>query len=333
MQTIFISWSGRQGRKLAEALKETVLDPKVFNAWVSSQDITIGSTWFSSLNLQLKQADGALVCVTKEAVHSPWVNFEIGGLFARLSNVKVLLFGVEVKELNETPLSQIQLAQGTNKQDLLRVLSELCVPEDRDDTRHHLERTWEEWLLRCRRITEPWTQEEGINTDVSSLSQILLTSIQAQSQQYRDFSFRLHSIIGTQQLNRVKLPFDIAMNGVLRFRSDTPELARSLYYTSLLLKIVPEALTSIHVGQARAGAERILSFGFGEEVDDDPWDTHIYLFGLSLDDSIESIAHKPYRNVFLISADGHFRNTTPHKWVDSVLKRVLLLWKPQNIGK
>lgn len=334
MPKIFVSWSQTQGQRLAEALKEIVLDLQNLDVWVSSQNIGLGSDWFNSLNEALKEADGGLVCVTRDALSSPWVNFEIGALWARLNNVKFLLFGVDKVELNNSPLSQIQLSQGTSKEDVTRVLYEFFKPEDKDLIDRHLTRTWEEWIRIVEAIMSPLEEETGADANVLSLSRALDAAFEAQSRKFKVFDFKLHSTVSRAELERRELPFDLVKNGFLKMRSDTPKLVRTAYDASLLFKVVPEVLTMSHVEQVLSGAEQLLNFGIdtGKDGHFEPWDTYVFLVGLDFDEAIKSISHRGYINLFLLTFDGRHLNPSPHEWMNDVIRQIYLQWKPQTSG-
>jgi hypothetical protein len=71
---VLISWSGRQSRKVAEALYDWL--PKVIPSlepWISTQDIDKGQRWTNELQKRLATAKGCIVCLTSENVNSPWV--------------------------------------------------------------------------------------------------------------------------------------------------------------------------------------------------------------------------------------------------------------------
>lgn len=222
MTSIFVSWSGRQGKGLAEALKETILDLRNVDAWVSSQDIAFGSAWFKSLDSELKSADGALVCVTSDAINSPWVYFEIGALWARLGNVKAILFGVDEAVLRQGPLSQIQLARAISKEDVSRILLEFFAQDDKERIGRHINRTWQEWIKQVREITDPLGSGVGVDSSVVSLSRALLDSFEAQSRHFKVFEFKLLSELSRPELAEDGFPFDLILNGFLKMRSDDP---------------------------------------------------------------------------------------------------------------
>jgi TIR domain len=84
---VLISWSGRQSRSVAEALR--VWLPKVIPSlkpWISTQDIDKGSRWFNEIQKYLGNAKGCIVCLTPENVTSPWIYRETGAIALTQTN-------------------------------------------------------------------------------------------------------------------------------------------------------------------------------------------------------------------------------------------------------
>ncbi len=121
-RSVFISYSGSFGQKLALYLRDTMLNFSSLRGWVSNVDISAGDAWFSSTQDALDKAIYGIVCLTPGASRSPWVNFEVGMLVGRRENCKVLRFGGELTN----PLSQFQAIEGCDRErwiDLLQVMS------------------------------------------------------------------------------------------------------------------------------------------------------------------------------------------------------------------
>jgi hypothetical protein len=76
---IFLCWSGERSKQFATAASQflkTVFDDAVDTE--ISIDIQKGSVWFDDLSDALRQARVGLLCLTSEAVGSPWIHFEAG---------------------------------------------------------------------------------------------------------------------------------------------------------------------------------------------------------------------------------------------------------------
>ncbi len=101
MSDVFISWSGEASRLLAEGIKDWiphVLHSKV--AFVSDSSLQAGEDWRERLREELNTAKCAVICVTPEAVSSPWLNFECGAI-ARNPDARVIpiCLGIEPEQL------------------------------------------------------------------------------------------------------------------------------------------------------------------------------------------------------------------------------------------
>ena len=107
---VFISWSGDSSHKVAIVLRDWL--PSVIQAlepYVSS-DIDKGARWMADISGELENSSFGILCVTKDNIHAPWLNFEAGALskFAKQDRAAPFLFGVDVSEIREGPLSQFQ---------------------------------------------------------------------------------------------------------------------------------------------------------------------------------------------------------------------------------
>lgn len=106
---LFISWSGEQGKKIAEKLSLWI--PSVLQSvepFFSPSDIEKGENWDGRLTLELSQTDFGIVCLTQESVNAPWIHFEAGALSKTLnSRLWVLMFGINTSSI-KGPLSRFQ---------------------------------------------------------------------------------------------------------------------------------------------------------------------------------------------------------------------------------
>lgn len=127
---IFICWSGRRSKEVAEALREwlpTVLDGLVITY---SPDIEKGEPWFNSIGLELRQSRAGLVCLTPENLQSDWIHFEAGALFRETAKIFPYLYKVTAGEVHG-PLSHFQNTeanQGDTKK-LMVSIAELMADE------------------------------------------------------------------------------------------------------------------------------------------------------------------------------------------------------------
>lgn len=124
---VFISWSGARSKKVALIFRDWL--PTVIQAlepFVSSEDIEKGARWNTDIAQELKEASFGLICVTKDNLTAPWLNFEAGALSKSIDNsyVAPLLFDVKPSELKSSPISQFQ-ATSFNVEDVKRLVETL----------------------------------------------------------------------------------------------------------------------------------------------------------------------------------------------------------------
>ena len=107
---VFISWSGEVSHKLAVCLRDWL--PNVLQSvtpYVSSEDIDKGARWSKDIAQELSDSYYGILCVTKENLNAPWLNFEAGALSKSIdsSNVSPLLFDLKRAEV-DGPILQFQ---------------------------------------------------------------------------------------------------------------------------------------------------------------------------------------------------------------------------------
>jgi hypothetical protein len=107
---VFISWSGERSRQIAEALKPWLRGViQSVQPWMSDEDISAGSRWFTEVTETLNKTKIGVLCVTPENQHNPWLMYEAGALSRVMGKTAVcpLLFDMTPAELNG-PLAQFQ---------------------------------------------------------------------------------------------------------------------------------------------------------------------------------------------------------------------------------
>jgi hypothetical protein len=143
---VFISWSGPTSRDVAVALRDWLpLVIQEVQPYVSSEDIDPGARWSGDIAVQLDDTDFGILCVTRDNVSTPWLNFEAGALSKSVERARVVPFLVDLgpSDIPRGPLAQFQAVQPT-KADLLRLIrgmNDFCsaLPADR------LENTVDVW--------------------------------------------------------------------------------------------------------------------------------------------------------------------------------------------
>lgn len=107
---VFLSWSGDISHKVALTLRDWL--PSVIQSiepYVSSEDIDKGARWSTDIAAELADSSYGILCVTKENLHAPWLNFEAGALSKTMdkSFVSPFLFDIKRSEVNG-PILQFQ---------------------------------------------------------------------------------------------------------------------------------------------------------------------------------------------------------------------------------
>lgn len=130
---VFISWSGKRSKALANALRDWL--PMVLQyvePWVSDKDISAGDRWAQAIAGELEAANFGIICITPENLHSEWILFESGALSKSMLDAKVipLLYGLELSDLSG-PLSQFQ-AQKLEEPGVMEIVKAINkVPENK----------------------------------------------------------------------------------------------------------------------------------------------------------------------------------------------------------
>lgn len=150
---VFLSWSGETGLQVALAFRDWL--PRVIQAlkpFVSCEDIGKGTRWSVDLAKQLQNSEFGIVCVTKDSVTAPYLNFEAGALSHAVDKSRVCPFLFETTEadLANSPLVQFQYTVKDQK-DVLKLIHDLnnLLPIDRKVNEKHLDdqfRTMWPWL-------------------------------------------------------------------------------------------------------------------------------------------------------------------------------------------
>ena len=90
---VFLGWSGEVSHDVALALHSWL--PRVIQVvrpYVSSEDIAQGARWSAAIAAELGTSNFGIICVTKENVNSPWINFEAGALSREIDKSRVSPF-------------------------------------------------------------------------------------------------------------------------------------------------------------------------------------------------------------------------------------------------
>lgn len=110
---VFISWSGEQSRRYAEAIRDWL--PAVLQMvtpYFTPTDIEKGARWSSDIARELESSQVGIICITRDNLHADWILFEAGALSKSLdkSHVCPIIFGMSNTDLSG-PLKQFQATE------------------------------------------------------------------------------------------------------------------------------------------------------------------------------------------------------------------------------
>lgn len=170
---IFISWSGDLSKKLAICLKDWL--PNVIQCidpYVSSEDIDKGARWHMDISSQLDSIAFGIICLTKQNISAPWVNFEAGALGKSVEGSRVcpLLFDLMPSDI-QGPIAGFQTTKADDYDDFLKLMFSInsaCPLPMKDDRLEEIFRVWWpmlnsklEAILKENKEKEPSTNKGG----------------------------------------------------------------------------------------------------------------------------------------------------------------------------
>ena len=145
---VFLSWSGQRSHKVACVLRDWL--PSVIQSvlpYVSSEDIDKGTRWSTDISKELEASHYGVICVTKDNVHAPWINFEAGALSKSLDKANVTPFLIDIKRSDvQGPLLQFQSVI-FEKDELFKLVSSVNnrIPQKNQLNESLLEKAFNVW--------------------------------------------------------------------------------------------------------------------------------------------------------------------------------------------
>ena len=121
---IFISWSGQDSLQIAKILRDWI--PNVIQVaapYVSAEDIDKGTRWATDISKELDDSSYGIICLTKNNIQAPWINFEAGALGKKVDKSRVSPFLFKIKPSEVTgPVLQFQHTRSDDKSDILKLM-------------------------------------------------------------------------------------------------------------------------------------------------------------------------------------------------------------------
>nr|WP_315496867.1 TIR domain-containing protein [uncultured Rhodoferax sp.] len=150
---VFISWSGTISHRVAIVLRDWL--PSVIQniqPYVSSEDIDKGARWSTDIAGELHASTYGLICLTKDNIVAPWINFEAGALGKSIdkSRVSPFLFRLKRSEV-EGPILQFQstVFEQEDVFKLLKSINDACGPDGLEAAR--LQKSFGVWWPQLER--------------------------------------------------------------------------------------------------------------------------------------------------------------------------------------
>ncbi|MFH6943163.1 TIR domain-containing protein [Flavobacterium sp. FlaQc-50] len=145
---IFLSWSGSTSHQVAMKLRDWLPSViQVVEPYVSSEDIDKGARWSTDISKELEDSAFGILCVTKENINAPWLQFEAGALSKKLdkSYVSPFLFDIKRSEI-KGPILQFQstIIDRSDILKLVKTINKACGEENLKDDR--LEKAFDVWF-------------------------------------------------------------------------------------------------------------------------------------------------------------------------------------------
>lgn len=165
---VFLSWSGERSHKVALVLRDWL--PSVLQSikpYVSSEDIDKGARWSTDIAKELEDSMFGILCVTKENLNAPWLNFEAGALSKTMDKSYVTPFLVDIKRSEVSgPILQFQstIFEKNDLEKLVKDLNKACKGEMLEEAR--LIKTFEVWYGELEKSLKKVIEETEDSSDI-----------------------------------------------------------------------------------------------------------------------------------------------------------------------
>jgi hypothetical protein len=207
---IFISWSGTDSLQIAKILRDWI--PNVIQAvkpYVSAEDIDKGTRWAADISKELDDSLYGIICLTKNNISAPWINFEAGALSKKVDKSKLSPFLFKIKPSEVTgPILQFQHTRSDDKEDILKLLSSINKQGD-FLTSERLANSFEQWWptlsSELSKIEEPETETKEATKASKGSSNIEIQNISHIVESLLDLSRTNHQLLRNPE---VLLPED-----------------------------------------------------------------------------------------------------------------------------
>ena len=279
---VFISWSGSQSKKLAEAIRTWL--PGVLQTvepYFTPNDIEKGNRWSSDIAKELDSSSVGIFCITKENISSPWIMFEAGAISKRVDQSLVcpILFGLGNADISG-PLTQFQTTLFDKREIKSLIKTINSSNKENSLTDEVLNEVFDMWWPRLEEkvnaILETPSAEssEVVRTDRDLIEEILdLSRIQVRHQgigQFSESQENLYSRISTF-LSCFHLVFDEDWEHTSLSLGDVPEYVVSRTGTFISPKVGDESNNWSNRGALLESYRDLISYIRENNIDIDPY--------------------------------------------------------------
>ena len=121
---VFLSWSGDRSKAVATALHGWLKDViQSLEPFISSEDIDKGAQGLPRISEELAATDFGIICLTRENLERPWINFEAGSLSKAMTKARVMTYLIDVPSTEvRPPLSLFQWTEAQKKDENFKLL-------------------------------------------------------------------------------------------------------------------------------------------------------------------------------------------------------------------
>ena len=183
---VFICWSEDQSKVVAETLRGWLKKViQQLEPFLSTQDIRTGKRWSLEIASQLRDTKFGILCLTRENLDSPWLNFEAGALSKTVDDntfvCPYLISGLQPAEVPD-PLGQFQSnsadKEGTLK--LVKTINAALADKKLEETLldEIFDKFWPD-LEKVLRTLPPVIGEEKPKRKVEDMAEEILNTVRA----------------------------------------------------------------------------------------------------------------------------------------------------------
>lgn len=181
-----------------------------------SEYIEKGKTWPENLDANLHESDVGLICLTRENLTEPWIQFEAGALYMQLAHERVCPYVLDLP-LSEIPwpLARFQ-ATKAEKADTRKLLDAINKALDKNALNNErLTEAFEIWwpklqekILEAEKLPEA---SKPARRDAGEILEELVSLVRSQSRQIEDLENDIAPMI--QQLDVTLIPRIVSTSG------------------------------------------------------------------------------------------------------------------------